>query len=231
MILHKLIAHHLRHGDDAAFYDMQAEYAVQWITKNVAVVPGMRVLDLGCGHGQLGKAFEKLGCDVTYSDTHYSLRDHGRERFILFEVGKSRIEDLGQYDLVLFSNVLEHIPDPKGFIESLQAILRPGGVLFLSWTPWLSPWGGHDFSPLHYLGPNLGARIFDWFRPGRRQHFPYAGLWPTYVGQVLRWVRGAGLEIKAAAPRYATEHAWIVRIPWLREFATWNCALLIGKAG
>lgn len=226
MILHKLIAHHLRHGDDAAFYDMQAEDAVRWIRATLGEVSGMRVLDLGCGHGRFGKAFEQLGCSVIYSDTHPI---DGLDNFILFEVGKTRLEALGQYDLVLFSNVLEHLPDARGFINDMRVLLRPAGYIYLSWTNWLSPWGGHDFSPLHYLGPRLGPWIFDRLRPGKRQHFPFAGLWPTHIGSVLRWLRATGLSVVAMAPRYATEHAWIMRVPMLREFAAWNCALLIKK--
>ena len=30
MILHRLIGHHLKYGDDAAFYRMQAEDAITW---------------------------------------------------------------------------------------------------------------------------------------------------------------------------------------------------------
>lgn len=108
--------------------------------------------------------------------------------------------------------MFEHLPDPEGFLKELHTVLAPGGVMFLSWTNWLSPWGGHDFSPFHYLGPRLGPWVFDRLRPGKRVHFPYAGLWPTYIGRTIRQVRRLpGLEVMAIAPRYYTEFALLMR--------------------
>lgn len=132
----------------------------------------------------------KLGCRVTFLDCHESLRAELRGLdFRIFAVGKQPLSALGQYDLVLFSNVYEHLPDPGGFLREVKSILSPGGVMFLSWTNWLSPWGGHDFSPFHYLGPRLGPWVFDRLRPGKRVHQPFAGLWPTYIGRTIRQIR------------------------------------------
>lgn len=234
MIIHRLIRHHLRHGDDDRFYAMQAEDAVRWMKEaGVRMGAGVRVLDLGCGHGTFGAVLMREGCEVTFSDTHPSLRPELEGvTFRLFEVGKSRLADLGRYDLVLFSNVFEHLPEPGKFLDEVPDLLGPGGRMFLSWTNWLSPWGGHDFSPWHYLGPRLGPRVYDWWKPGKRQHFPYAGLWPTYIGRTLAEVRRRReLRVLKVAPRYYTELAWIMRIPVLREFLAWNCAILIEREG
>lgn len=234
MIIHRLIRHHLRYGDDDRFYALQAEDAVRWMkASGVRMGSDVQVLDLGCGHGTFGAALMREGCEVTFSDTHPSLRpDLAGVTFRLFEVGKSRLAELGQYDLVLFSNVFEHLPEPGKFLDEVPDLLRPGGRLFLSWTNWLSPWGGHDFSPLHYLGPRWGPKLFDWWKPGKRQHFPYAGLWPTYIGRTLAEMgRRRELRVLKVAPRYYTELAWIMRIPVVREFLAWNCAMLIERVG
>ena len=232
MIIHRLIRHHLRHGDDDRFYVLQAEDAVRWmLAKGLKLGPGVRVLDLGCGHGTFGAQLVKRGCTVTFSDCHESLRPELRGLpFTVFEVGKDPLARLGQFDLVLFSNVFEHLANPDGFLAELHTVLAPGGVMFLSWTNWLSPWGGHDFSPFHYLGPRLGPWVYDRLRPGKRVHMPFAGLWPTYIGRTIRRIRRlSGLEVMALAPRYYTEFAWLMRIPVLREFLAWNCAMLIRR--
>ena len=231
MIIHKLIHRHLTHGDDDAFYSMQAEDALRWIKNHIHVGDGVRVLDLGCGCGILGEAFENDGCNVTYSDTHHSLRERMTgKRFVVAKVGEDDLSSLGEFDIVLFSNVLEHLPDHRKFIVEARNLIKPGGVLFLSWTNWLSPWGGHDFSPLHYLGPKIGPAIYDAIRPGKRQHFPFAGLWPVHIGPTMNLIRGTtGLRILAAAPRYYTELGFIMRIPVVREFLAWNAALIIQR--
>lgn len=232
MILSRLILHHLKYGDDDEFYRLQAQDALRWMEADCGLKlgPQTRVLDLGCGHGVFGMQFALRGCAVTFSDYRGdALRpEHRRLPFKLFEVGKGDLGELGRYDLVLFSNVFEHMPNPDGFLRDLHKVLTPGGVMFLSWTNWLSPWGGHDFSPFHYLGPRLGPKIFDFLRPGKRVHRPFDGLYPTYIGRTLRDIaRLPDIKILKIAPRYYTELAWLMRIPVAREFLAWNCALLI----
>ena len=58
MIIHKLIAHHLKHKDDSGFYRLQAVDAINWIEKSGGKIgSGVKALDLGCGHGIFGAAW------------------------------------------------------------------------------------------------------------------------------------------------------------------------------
>ena len=36
------------------------------------------------------------------------------------------------------SNVLEYVRDPAGFIDEMIRVTRPGGLVYLSYTVWLS---------------------------------------------------------------------------------------------
>lgn len=232
MIIHKLVWRHVWHGDDDVFYGIQAWGVLRWLGEcGYFLPPSTSVLDLGCGSGILGREFVRHGCKVVFSDKHESLRDGLRHLpFRRFTIGEGDYGALGQYDLVLCSNVYEHLADPGEFLANVGRLLKPGGVLFLSWTNWLSPWGGHDFSPFHYLGPKWGPKVYDWLRPGKRQHFPYAGLYPTHIGQTLRAIRKLpGMRVVRVAPRYYTEFSWLMKIPVLREFLAWNCAVLVQK--
>ncbi|HHT8842886.1 TPA: class I SAM-dependent methyltransferase, partial [Burkholderia cenocepacia] len=58
----------------------------------------------------------------------------------------------GSVDVVFSSNMWEHVPHPEAVADELLRVTRPGGLLFLSYTNWLSPWGGHETSPWHWLG-------------------------------------------------------------------------------
>jgi hypothetical protein len=63
-----------------------------------------------------------------------------------------------------------------------------------------------------------------------RKHNPFENLFPTYIGRTLKVIsRNTNLKLLAMAPRYYTEFAVLMRIPGLREFLAWNCALLIGR--
>src|SRR5262245_20390051 len=37
----------------------------------------------------------------------------------------------GHYDYVIASHVIEHLPDPLGFLSDVESLLKPGGVLAL----------------------------------------------------------------------------------------------------
>jgi len=232
MIIHQLIGHYLKKQDDTAFYFIQAEDAVRWIEScGVALGPKSRVLDIGCGHGVFGEQFRKRGCEVVFSDVENLLAPHlAGSPFRAFDIDREDISKLGEYDLVLCSNVYEHLTKPRQFLDNVHKILSPQGKLYLSWTNWLSPWGGHEFSPFHYLGPNLGHRVYDRIVKKPRKHTPFVCLFPTYIGAVMKHIRRSpNLRMSRVAPRYYTEFSFIMRLPIVREFLAWNCAMLIER--
>lgn len=232
MIIHKLIAQHLRHRDDEDFYSLQARDAIEWIARKGANLgSGVRALDLGCGHGIFGELMAKRGCEVTFADYSNGLpASLSSSPFIQVDLDRDDLKKLGQYDLVVCSNVLEHLGKPAQFIERIHETLRPKGHFFLSWTNWLSPWGGHEFSPFHYFGPKLGVKIYDSIVKKQRLHTPYVNLFPTTIGNTFRELRrNPHITLIAAAPRYYTEFSFLVHTPVVREFLTWNCALLLQR--
>lgn len=230
MIIHKLLARHLRHRDDAVFYLMQATAAIEWIARHGGRVgPGAKILDLGCGHGVFGNELLKRACDVTFSDDHCAVNPEIKNtKFIEFNIDTDAISKVGKYDLVICSNVLEHLSKPDVFLKTAHEMLLPDGMLYLSWTNWLSLWGGHEFSPFHYLGTRRGHLIFDKVTGKQRKHTPYVNLYPTYIGSVMKLIRqDTQLKIQYVAPRYFTEFGFIMHIPLVREFLAWNCAMLL----
>jgi 2-polyprenyl-3-methyl-5-hydroxy-6-metoxy-1,4-benzoquinol methylase len=232
MIIHKLIAHHLKHRDDSQFYEFQAQDAIDWIEKSgVPLGSGVRVLDLGCGHGIFGAQLARRGCQPVFADAVDMLRpDLKNSPFKQIDIDRDGLGSLGEYNLVVCSNVFEHLSKPDQFLATIHKTLTPQGKLYLSWTNWLSPWGGHEFSPFHYLGTRRGYKLYDKIIGKRRNHTPYENLFPTYIGHVLKQIRQSPtLKIIRAAPRYYTEAGFLLAIPLAREFLTWNCALLIGR--
>ncbi len=232
MIIHKLVAHHLRRRDDQGFYELQADDAIRWIQgQGVKLAAPVAALDLGAGSGLFGARLSALGCTVTFADEKSHLAESLRGcRFVQFRIGADPWSKLDEFDLVIFSNVLEHIENPRDFISNAHRLLKPGGYLYLSWTNWLSPWGGHDFSPFQYLGPRWGPKLSDRLRKRKTIFTLGSDLFPTYIGETLRWVRSQPqLRVVAKAPRYYPELSWLASLPLLREFLCWNTALLIQR--
>jgi 2-polyprenyl-3-methyl-5-hydroxy-6-metoxy-1,4-benzoquinol methylase len=134
MIIHKLIAHHLKHKDDAYFYQLQADDAVRWIEEaGVPLGKTTQALDLGCGHGVFGASLARRGCPVTFADERkLLLPEIANSPFRQINLDKDDISSLGQFDLVVCSNVFEHLSKPDQFLDSVHKILSPGGKLYLS---------------------------------------------------------------------------------------------------
>jgi SAM-dependent methyltransferase len=124
------------------------------------------------------------------------------------------------------SNLLEHTPDTEGVLREIERTLRPGGWAYISWTNWYSPWGGHDITPYHYLGPRLGPRLYERRHGPPRKNAYGSGLWPVHIGPTVRLVRARPrLRITRVEPRYWPRLRFLVRIPLLREVFTWNCLI------
>jgi SAM-dependent methyltransferase len=135
----------------------------------------------------------------------------------------------GSLDVCLSSNVLEHVADWRAMLAEMVRVTKPGGTVFVAFTNWLSPWGGHETSPWHYLGGERAAVRYQ-RRHGRPPKNRYgASLYPVSVAAVLRWARSAeGTVLIDAVPRYLP--GWtrpLLRVPVLREFATWNLLLVL----
>ena len=139
----------------------------------------------------------------------------------------------GGADVTFSSNVLEHVRDPMGLIEEMIRVTRPGGLVYLSYCNWYSPWGGHEMSPWHYLGPGYARRRY--LRRHRRQpkHECGVNLFPVHIGPVLRALRARpDVSIIEAGPRYYPRWCQLlVRLPGLREVATWNLMLIMRRIG
>lgn len=211
--------------DPDPFYESLARRSIHQFRHPFA---GRRVLDLGCGHGYDTLAMRAAGAEVVPVDMDMAkLRATGEplEGGVRGDATRLPFPD-GTFDGVYCSNLLEHTPEVPPVFDEVERVLKPGGWAWVSWTNWYSPWGGHEIVPLHMLGPDVGLRLWRRFFGEPRVNVPYVELWPTYIGRILADVRSRpGLRLVDASPRYWSGQRWILKVPGLREVATWNCVL------
>jgi len=237
MILRELIS--TKASDTAGFFGLQAEESIRWLKqKGITVLTHPKALDLGCGFGFFGYALLKVGFTITFSDEVNFIHESipRPDKFIQFDICKNDFSELGTYDLVVFSNVLEHLPDPEKILSNIPKLLNENGMFYLCWTNWLSPYGGHEYTPYHYLGTKMASWLFKalperFLIDGKSApHTLGKNLFPTYIGKTLKFLRTIdGIEIIDYVPRYYPEYRWIAHMPILREFLTWNFAVLIRR--
>ena len=94
---------------------------------------GCKVLDVGCGRADfLLKAKTRLAASVTGIELNQSAAEFGRARGI--DVRTDSLADHARtnrdiYDVVTSFQVLEHVVDPRAFVEACVEVLKPGGLL------------------------------------------------------------------------------------------------------
>ena len=215
--------------DPAPFYEALAARTLRTFPFRLG---GARIMDLGCGPGFYTAALRAAGALVLPVDVATSELDGPSgppPGAVVADAHQLPVHD-GALDGVFCSNMLEHAPDTAGIIAEVERVLRPGGWAWVSWTNWYSPWGGHEITPFHYLGPRLGLRVHRRLRGEPVKNVPGEGLFPVHVGSTLQLVRDRpGLRLVDAMPRYYASQRWLLKIPGLRELATWNCVLVLER--
>jgi len=102
--------------------------------------PG-RVLDVGCGSGELLAHYAELGWEAFGLDPSESAAAAARARGASVHLGTLADHhwDPGSFDLVVFSHSLEHIPEPLRALRTARELLAPGGriaILAPNWCCW-----------------------------------------------------------------------------------------------
>lgn len=97
------------------------------------VLPGGRVLDVGCGSGEWLSFMRKLGWQAEGIDFDEKAVKAARQSG--FEVGCGAVEQQHypdeRFDAVVLNHVIEHVPDPVATLKECRRILKKGGRLVL----------------------------------------------------------------------------------------------------
>lgn len=109
------------------------------VVELVKKLEGVRsICDLGCGNGHISgrlanAGFEVTGVDASPSGIAIARRAYPNVEFV--EVLIDRQLNLGQFDLVVSSDVIEHMYRPSDLLEAARELLKPGGQILLG-TPY-----------------------------------------------------------------------------------------------
>lgn len=108
-----------------------------------------RILDAGCGRGNLLIEMEKCGFTALEgSDFSEGSLVVSKNRFKgrVFRADLSNLNDFSgsKYDTIVCSEVLEHITDDLSAIRNLNSLLAPGGILLISVPFNMRFWSHHD---------------------------------------------------------------------------------------
>ncbi len=121
---------------DATAYDHTFSFVTRYgqgVLEDLAVQPGERVLDLGCGTGELTARIAAGGAEVVGLDLDADMIRRAREQHpqLRFEIGDAqafvRPGGIEGFDAVFSNAALHWMLRPAAVIERVRAALRPGG--------------------------------------------------------------------------------------------------------
>jgi glycosyltransferase involved in cell wall biosynthesis/SAM-dependent methyltransferase len=209
----------------APFYTFLADDTVDQLEGQGAKLDGF-VVDVGGGPGYLAEAVRARGARCLVVEYDFDeLHLHGRspERAVVADGQRLPLRD-GIADIVHSSNVLEHVTRPWDLTSEMVRILRPGGIGYMSFTPWYSPWGGHETSPWHFAGGEHAARRFAKKTGAEAKNRFNRNLFELHLPEVRSWFHDNDeIEVLWDGPRYWPP-SWrsMVRVPLIGEILTWN---------
>lgn len=101
---------------------------------------GLTLLDIGCGGGLLSEPMARLGATVVGADAAPRnipvAQLHAEQSGLEIDYRNCAAEDIAagdeRFDVVLAMEIIEHVSDPQGFVNTCAALLKPGGLMLCS---------------------------------------------------------------------------------------------------
>jgi SAM-dependent methyltransferase len=145
----------------AAYSDWEYRWGkalVQRYLEPAGDLGGKRILDVGCGLGGKTMAYgegggaEVYGTDLSVEHAEASARFAGgseREFRWGFFVA-ARLPVKGEtFDVVVANDAMEHFSEPEAALDEMARVTRPGGAVWVFFTPHFSPLGSHLYDYVH----------------------------------------------------------------------------------
>lgn len=147
-------------------YRLAKHTLIPWLEARGVLPKPAAVIEIGCAEGGVIAAFvergtslaagtdiagplltqisepiaQKLGLNITYSEHDV--------------IGEEPLDAWrGAFDVVLLRDVIEHLDDTSAALRNIAKLLKPGGVVLLTFPPYTSAFGGHQ----QLLGTKMGA--------------------------------------------------------------------------
>lgn len=184
--------------------------SVMWLP----ATPEGRVLEIGCGNGNLLAYLAKLGWNVQGIEPDPKAASIAKRRILSVMTGELTEQSFAPYsfDAIIMSHVIEHVADPVLLLQTCQKILKPGGRLIML-TPNLKSLGHRWFGKnwLH-LDPPRHLNLFT--SESITAACSQAGFLTTSCKTTIRdanWTLGGSLALSLKGHYRIGELSWSMR--------------------
>jgi SAM-dependent methyltransferase len=248
-------------------YDTTVEFIIPYIAKHKNL-QNSKFLEVGSGYGGICKAFADYGCRVTGIELGQMSSDISK-KFLKDEIAQGKISIINKnvydinpdtdlqekFDVILLKDTIEHIHNQEKFVAHIYHFLKPDGLIFFAFPPWLMPFGGHQQSLdskflhklpyFHILPMPIYKGILKLFGESSGRIADVCEVKETQISinRFERIIKKAGFTIVNKTfylinPSYKykfgvtpkEQFGWLAAIPWLRDWFTTTCYYLLKKS-
>lgn len=215
---------------DWAAKDRVAEKVADDFERRAGALRGRSLLDAGFGNGAFVAAFAARGAHVSgveVNETLFSiaserLRERGLTADLRLYDGRTFPFADASFDYAYSTSVLEHVSDPKLFLQEIARVLRPGGRAYISFPNRFAPRETHTgVWFLSYLPRSAAGQLLRLFG---RNTIAEINLHFISFSALRRLLRGSGLAVveekggtgarrlvKSALARLGIHHSALLR--------------------
>lgn len=168
-------------------------------------VKGSKMVDLGCGGGQLALIFANVGMEVTGVDFSQPMLDiaekrfqgiKGKHKFILSEANNTKLPGKS-FDVALAIGLLDYVDNISLYFAEMNRLLKDDGIAIISIPS--------KYSPLFLLRTGVGNML--------RKKYLHSPPILQYLSKIecINLIRKFGFEILLYENVYSTMHLFKVK--------------------
>jgi SAM-dependent methyltransferase len=150
--VHEALYRHMRELEDRHWWFLGRRRIVRSVIAELCLGPDITILDAGCGTGGNLSMLRKFGQVVgaEYDEAAAAIA-HERDVAQIVRAGlpDEMPFDKEQFQLITLLDVLEHIDDDQGSLQTLSGLLHRGGYLVLTVPAFPFLWSTHDTEHHH----------------------------------------------------------------------------------
>lgn len=141
-------------ADEASWWFLARRDIIWKLIKKMPFGKDVKILDYGCGGGYIIRFLNKKGYKDIYGaetsgDAVKSCRESGLTKVFLDDDASLKSQE-GLFDVIIASDVIEHIRDDKEAIRKWKKFLKPGGFIIIFAPAFGFLWGAHDKENYHF---------------------------------------------------------------------------------